>query len=113
MVAGTHVLAFHFSQGAFSSTYDGRTVAFDRTAADHFTSHTPIYINTNEQIFIDDNFGEEGDPQIRILIYCHEEGLPRIRPGLFCSLKPVQKGAMHVSVNVGYGDWYDIWFSVE
>lgn len=77
---------------------------------DSYVSETPIILQLDEQILVDDNITGGEPQQIRLL--CSGEDWA-FRDGFFRAYVPRSKGLKEFSISHNYGDWYDIRVRVE
>jgi len=110
--SGTHFLVYNISDNKLKIAYDGKVIKFKKLneGLDSYQSISPLKLNYNELIYIDDNLTNSSYAEIYTLSDMS------FQDGLFTTLKPDKKGKTGISIrhdhNEGY-TWYHIDVIIE
>jgi len=107
---GSHVLAYHFKDGKFFVTYDGKEIKFQQTGKpDVQHSAEPIVLGLDELIVLDDNMEEP--QQVRLIM--HEIDKLVSIGGLFTSFIAKAVGTITMSFSYNYKTWYEVEVAIK
>ena len=101
--SGSHVLSAHLAGSQFTLRFDGDPIEFAQSGDAHRTK-ADIILPMDEEIVFDDNMGDNGGGDIRLLIGTNDWDY---HDGFFDSYTPTSPGRKELSISYD-GEWYHL-----